>query len=158
MSVSWSIPIVTMTVAPSIFALPLTNPNKQTQHDLLHDTPRPLNPKPTPAPSRFASPNRFELLSDPDFPPPAPVESPKPSPHSPQVLSISSWVDLHIAQHWLGQQHEGRFQRPTCPNRGNGSPRQARRKTQIGLFFWPELVWGLKKKIRKTVSRVRDKG
>ena len=91
LSVSWSFLLVTMSAAPSIFTLPPTNPNKQTRHDLLHDTPRPLNPKPTPAPSRFASPNRFELLSVPDLPPPAPVESPKPSPHSPQVLSISSF-------------------------------------------------------------------
>jgi hypothetical protein len=59
-------------------SLPLTKPNNNT--------------------SRFASPNRFELLlSDrstclnaPDLSPPAPVEPPRPSPHPPQVLSSIS--------------------------------------------------------------------
>jgi hypothetical protein len=86
---SWSLPLVTMSVAPSIFSLPPTNPNKRTQHNLRHDTPRPLNPQPTLAPSRFASPNRFEVLSAPDLSPPLPLlfEPPWPSPHPPQILS-----------------------------------------------------------------------
>ncbi len=72
LSVSWPLPLVTMSVAPSIFSLPASSP------------------QPTFAPSRFASPNRFAVLSDHtclDVSPPAPVEPPKPSPSPTQALS-----------------------------------------------------------------------
>ena len=75
-------------------SVPPTTHNKQTQQNLLRDSPKPSNPHITPAPSRFATHNRFELLSVPDEHPPAPVESPKPSTHSPQVLSSVSSFPL----------------------------------------------------------------
>jgi hypothetical protein len=94
LSVSWSLPLVTMSVAPSIFSLPATNPNPHTQHNLRHDPPRPSYPQSTIAPSRFASLNRFAALSDHttclDVFPPAPVEPPKPSPSPTQALSSTS--------------------------------------------------------------------
>jgi hypothetical protein len=86
LSVSRSLPLVIMSVAPSIFSLSATNPNPHTQHNLRHDPPRPSNPQPNIAPSRFASPNRFAVLSDHtclDIPPPAPVEPPNPALHRP---------------------------------------------------------------------------
>ena len=72
LSVSWSLPLVSMSISPSIFSLPARNPNPHTQHQLRHDPP----PLPT---SRYASVNRFAVLSDFDDPPPAPVEPPTPS-------------------------------------------------------------------------------
>ena len=89
-SITWSSPLVTMSVPPSIFSLPASIPNPHTQHNLRHDPPRPSNPQPTIAPSRFASPNRFAVLSDLtcfDVSPPAPVEPPNPSPSPTQALS-----------------------------------------------------------------------
>ena len=60
LSVSWSRPLVTLSVAPSNFSLPATNPNPRTQHNLRHDPPPPSNPQPTITPSRCASPTVLE--------------------------------------------------------------------------------------------------
>ena len=81
LSVSWSLPLVSMSISPSIFSLPARNPNPHTQHKLRHDPPPCIT-------SRFASINRFAMLSDFDDTPPAPVEPPKPS-HT-QALSSAS--------------------------------------------------------------------
>jgi hypothetical protein len=48
-----------MPVALSIFSLPPTNPNKTTQHNLRHDTPKPLKPLPL---VLFTLPDRSVLL------------------------------------------------------------------------------------------------
>ena len=37
LSVSWSLPLVSMSISPSIFFLPARNPNPHTQHKLRHD-------------------------------------------------------------------------------------------------------------------------
>ncbi len=68
-----SSPFVTMSVLPSIFSLPASIPNPHTQHHLRLDPPPII-------PSRFASINRFDVLSDLDVSPPAPVEPPEPHP------------------------------------------------------------------------------
>ena len=83
LSVSWSLPLVTLSVAPSIFSLPTNNPNSHTQHNLRHD-PFPITP------SRFASANRFDVLSDIEVSTPAPVEPPNSSPSPTQALSSTS--------------------------------------------------------------------
>jgi hypothetical protein len=83
LSVSWSLPLVTLSVAPSIFSLPTNHPNPHTQHNLRHD-PFPITP------SRFASVNRFDVLSDIDVSTPAPVEPPNSSPPPTQALSSTS--------------------------------------------------------------------
>ena len=82
-SVTWSSPLVTMSVPPSIFSLPAI-PNPHTQHSLRLDPP-PITP------SRFASVNPFTVLSDLDDSPPAPVEcAPAPPTHTQALSSISA--------------------------------------------------------------------
>ncbi len=74
--VSWSLPLVSMSISPSIFSLPARNPNPHTQHTLRHDPP----PCTT---SRFASINRFAMLSDFDDPPLPLLNPPNPVTHRP---------------------------------------------------------------------------
>ena len=81
--ITWSSPLVTMSVPPSIFALPPSIPNTHTQHNLRLDPP-PITH------SRFASANPFDMLSDSDVFPPAPVESSRATPIPTQALSSIS--------------------------------------------------------------------
>ncbi len=69
-SVSWSLSLVNLSAAPSIFSLPPSKLNKITQHNLNRDTSKTRIPHPTVAPSRFACPNRFQLLSQSSHPRP----------------------------------------------------------------------------------------
>ena len=82
-SITWSSPLVTMSVPPSIFSHPASIPNPHTQHNLRLDPP-PITP------SRFASVNPFTVLSDFDDSPPAPVESSRATPIPTQALSSIS--------------------------------------------------------------------
>ena len=82
-SITWSSPLITMSVPPSIFSHPASIPNPHTQHNLR------LDPPPT-TPSRFASVNPFTVLSDFDDSPPAPVEYARAPPTNTQALSSIS--------------------------------------------------------------------
>ncbi len=86
---SLGLPLITMSAEPSIFAYSPSKPNKTTQRKLLLDIPQPHNTTSS-VYSRFASPNRFQLLSNHNSSHPAPVEPARARPNPTQALSSIS--------------------------------------------------------------------
>ena len=74
-TLSWSLPLVTLSIPPSTFSYPARSPNATKQLSLRRDSPKPSTPKHIKTPSlslsqssRFAHPNPFQCLSLPPFP------------------------------------------------------------------------------------------